>query len=224
MVRTGRVLLAALVAGLLTAACGTPKPAATSEPAPSSPAPRAVATSVPPQPTAAAAAAQPPASPAATLTTCQPKELVASAAYRGGAGGSGRVDIILTNRSDRACVTYGYPGLGFLDAHRHNIPEHLARGSEMLTQDHGPRTIVLEPGQSASASLGFSETPAEPQQGGCPLVVYLLITPPNTYSSIQTVVEHPSGPGFSSRPGFDLCRFPTVTALVPGSRGSGLRG
>lgn len=138
-------------------------------------------------------------SPAATgAVRCQLSQLAIS--LRGGQVGAGNqgTNVVFTNRSASACTLYGYPGYGLLDAKRYEQTSTVLRGSTYFQRDPGKKTITLQPGKSAYASLAWSVIAGlgEPTDGPCePKSAWLEVTPPNAYRHAvlrfnQTVCSH----------------------------------
>lgn len=88
--------------------------------------------------------------------------------------------LTLTNEGQRSCSVYGYPGLGLQDFSHRTLPSHTFWGSTFFDRDPGRQTIVLSPGEAASASLAFiSGATTNAVQAA-----YLVVTPPNAYDHL----------------------------------------
>lgn len=120
----------------------------------------------------------------------------------GGAAGSVYRILVLTNTSDAACTTAGLPGVSYIDAGSNQV------GAAAARSDAAAVTVVLEPGQSATAEL--QETRAQNYGDRCTQVPVtgLLVYPPDDTASL--VIPH-EGTG-CSEPDLELL---TVGALQP---------
>jgi hypothetical protein len=105
--------------------------------------------------------------------------------------GQGGFILTLTNKGGTACALYGYPGLGLEDANHNAVRSHTHWGSTYFAHDRGRQRIVLSPGETASASIGFVYT-----RGKGANATYLEVTPPNAYD--HAVIAIPDGVGLSS--------------------------
>ncbi len=158
------------------------------------------------------AAASPPPSPstAPRARRCRTSDLgIAVGQYGAGLGNAGAV-VTLTNDSATPCQVFGYLGLLRLDRHRRAMLTHLNRGSSMLFTDPGPHRVLLAPGRTASAGIGWVDNPGPSDPpNGCPASTYARITPPD-----ETTAKIVSAP-------IAACYGATVyvTALVAGSSG-----
>jgi hypothetical protein len=167
-----------------------------------------------PRPTPASSTSFGSVRPARSVATrCQPDQLHGTAHYVGGAAGNDRFDVIVRNSSTGPCTLDGYPGLGFLDAHRQpytTIEVH--RGGGMLVRDPKPHLVALAPGASASASISYTPSCNE---GEKPAVVrYIEFTPPDDTNFVLVAV--PSGD-----PQFWICAHNvSVSAVTQGSHGT----
>ncbi len=93
--------------------------------------------------------------------------------------------LTLTNTGNTACVLDGYPGLGIENARHHVLPSHTHWGSTYFNQDPGRNTIVLSPGETASADFAFGT-------GAGNQATYLEVTPPNAFRHLT--VRIPGAP------------------------------
>jgi hypothetical protein len=64
--------------------------------------------------------------------------------------------ITITNTGAASCVLEGYPDVAFNDGGGNAMDVLMVRGGSFLTDDPGPTRIVLHPGASAEAYLGWS--------------------------------------------------------------------
>lgn len=72
----------------------------------------------------------------------------------------------------------------------------------------GVPTVLLQPSESASAIVEGSDTPASPSRGSCPPVTSILVTPPNTRTSVRLTATPPG------------CSTLQVHPVVPGTTGN----
>ncbi len=108
---------------------------------------------------------------------CHTADLAARLRALDSAAGQRYVAVVLTNRSTRTCVVYGYGGVQLLDAARRPLPTNQVR--DRLVP---PRLVRLGPGASAYSRLhwGVVPTGTESQTGPCePTPAHLLVTPPD---------------------------------------------
>ncbi len=131
--------------------------------------------------------------PATAVPRCLKNDLIAGlhgqeSGTQGGRSQGGFI-LTLTNNSERSCSLYGYPGLGLQDARHHVLHSKTHWGPTIFARDPGRHTIVLSPGETATASVAFAYVGARH-----PLhAAYLEITPPNGYD--HAVVAIPYGLG-----------------------------
>jgi hypothetical protein len=110
-----------------------------------------------------------------------------------GAGGHGGVVVSFTNISPAACTLHGYPQVAALDAAGRPV---VKAAHTLLGYLYGLRsgsrvpTVTLKPGATAGAGLEWIENPAEPGQSSCPTYHSVLVTPPNTVTSVQQPIAH----------------------------------
>ena len=106
--------------------------------------------------------------------------------------GQGGFILTLTNVGGGACALNGYPGLGLQDARHHVVPSRTHWGSTYFARDPGRHLIVLSPGETASASVGFVYADGRTAAHAS----YLEVTPPNAYD--HAVITIPDGVGKTS--------------------------
>jgi hypothetical protein len=148
-----------------------------------------------------------------SIGRCEPADLRGALSSGGAALGSTRDDVVLINISSVSCRMYGYPGLGLVGPGGRILPSQVTRGGGMLERDQGPSLVVLGPSQAASFSIGSTDNAqdGESQAVNCPTAEYLLVTPPDDYTSVRILARiSPCGHGRMS-----------VTAIVAGTRGGG---
>ena len=146
-------------------------------------------------PVASLAATASPATPAAGAAAprCLPTNLAAglygyeSGRYDG--QGQGGFILTLTNKSGGACSLKGYPGLGLQNARHHEVRSRTHWGPTYFAADPGRHLIVLSPGETASASIGFVYAGHRKAAHA----TYLEVTPPNAYR--HAVITIPDGIG-----------------------------
>ncbi len=174
---TGRSLLpvagAVLVVALAACGGGTPGGPRTAS--------RQGATSIPGTASASGAGTAGGTAKAASAR-CTVKEL--SARLVPGSPGAGQryADIVLTNRSSRACAVRGFGGMQLLAADGADVPTRLNRDPQPA-----PQEVLLPPGKSAASLLHWTVIPSadEPQMGPCePAAARAEVTPPDETHSI----------------------------------------
>ena len=108
--------------------------------------------------------------------------------------GQGGFILTLTNTGSRACSLKGYPGLGLQNARHHTVRSRTHWGRTYFAADPGRHLIVLSPGETASASIGFVYAGHRKAAHA----TYLEVTPPNAYR--HAVITIPDGIGKISTP------------------------
>ncbi|HVA60102.1 MAG TPA: DUF4232 domain-containing protein [Mycobacteriales bacterium] len=181
------VLAPGLVALTLLAGCGVAHPttaAAILQPASPSPSP-AHPTALP---SATRAVKAPPApkvvGAAAGLPACATGELSAGLAGTQGAAGHILDVFSLTNRGTGSCRLDGYPGLALLDRAGRGLPTDPVHGADMAFPAVSAHPVVLNAGQAASFSVGYSDVPSGAQPD-CSNAAALAITPPGQSSALR---------------------------------------
>jgi Protein of unknown function (DUF4232) len=151
-------------------------------------------------PVASLAATAAPATPAAgsAVPRCAEGSLAAGLyGYESGnydGQGQGGFILTLTNKSGGACSLKGYPGLGLQNARHHEVRSRTHWGPTYFAADPGRHLIVLSPGETASASIGFVYAGHRKAAHA----TYLEVTPPNAYR--HAVITIPDGIGKISTP------------------------
>jgi hypothetical protein len=97
--------------------------------------------------------------------------------------------LTLTNTGNSSCDLYGYPGLGLENASHQVLPSHTHWGATYFANDPGPSSIVLSPGETASADVAFGAGSGSPSDS---VATYLEVTPPNAY--LHLTVRLPGAP------------------------------
>jgi hypothetical protein len=133
-------------------------------------------------------------------------------AGQGGAGlGHIGVPITFTNVGTNPCTLYGYPGVAGLNQYDQQVTQARRTFSGYLgglySSPNGPApTVFLSPGQTASALVEGTDNPIG-NATSCPLYNALLVTPPNTTTSVRLTVSLPG------------CSQIEVHPVVPGTNG-----
>ena len=159
-----------------------------------------------------------PGRPTPTDARCQSGELQI-VALRGLAGAGQRLEVIgFRNVSRASCTLHGYPLVVALGAQ--GSPGTTARptlngyGGGLAPGATALPMVTLEPGQSASATIGGEAHPSGTETS-CPSYASFLVTPPGSTHSIP--VASWGGPAPGPFPG---CQSIVITPIVPGKSGS----
>lgn len=72
----------------------------------------------------------------------------------GATGHRGQV-LSLVNVSEEACVVEGYPDVAYGDQNGHLLDVTVEHGRSFMAEDPGPSSITLQPGEAASAVIGW---------------------------------------------------------------------
>jgi len=145
----------------------------------------------------------------ATAATCSVPVLRLTTTS-GAAAGNVEVTLVFENTGTRPCTMVGYPGVAGLDAAGRQVVQarRTANGfTGGIPAGTSPPHVLLVPGASASARVEGTDVPAGTQTS-CPSYPRLLVTPPNTTTSV--VVD-------AAMPG---CSPIEVHPVVPGTTGS----
>lgn len=102
--------------------------------------------------------------------------------------GQGGFILTLTNTGGGACSVNGYSGLGLQNARHRVVRSRTHWGPTYFASDPGPHLIVLSPGETASASIGFVYGGRRKAHAS-----YLEVTPPGAYD--HAVITIPDGVG-----------------------------
>ncbi len=88
----------------------------------------------------------------------------------------------LTNKSDRSCTIYGYPGLQLLDAYGRNRPTRTH-----WDQSTRPTRLVVRPGQTVWALLHWTVVQAEDEAANdcAPDPAVLRVIPPDESTQLS---------------------------------------
>jgi hypothetical protein len=83
-------------------------------------------------------------------TPCRPSQLrIANGAELSPATGQNPLSIVLTNRSARPCVIYGYPAIAFVDAHGKRLPFRVSNSGDQMVTSRPPVAVRVLPRRSA---------------------------------------------------------------------------
>lgn len=91
------------------------------------------------------------------------------------------------NRSQTACSVHGYPGVAGLNKHGKQVEQALRTKNGYLggvRPGHPIPTVILKPGQVASALVEGTDVPSGHQKH-CRVLHGLLVTPPNDRRSVH---------------------------------------
>ncbi|MDT0309890.1 DUF4232 domain-containing protein [Streptomyces sp. DSM 44917] len=110
---------------------------------------------------------------------CAPESLSAALSPLDPGAGQRYAALVLTNTSDVACRTEGWPGLRLTAGDGSELPTTTVRD-----RSSEPRRVTLEPGASAWTRLHWTTVPGEedPETGCGPDPAALAVIPPDTYS------------------------------------------
>ncbi|GAC1434981.1 MAG: hypothetical protein NVSMB65_08960 [Chloroflexota bacterium] len=145
---------------------------------------------------------------AASGAPCQPRQLTIAVLASNGAMGHIGLMIQLHNRSGQSCTLFGYPGAQLLDARHRALPTHLHWGLGYLSGNSVRQTVWLPRGGNAFFILEWAHIPTGNE--ACPRAPYILITPPNDYSSLLVSLA----PGFIDACGGRLNASPVLARRV----------
>lgn len=102
---------------------------------------------------------------------------VSARALHNSTAGSTYVDLVLTNRSARACALIGYPGVSAVDTAGHQLGTAAARVAPA-------RSVVIAPGRSAIALLQITDVGVFPPSACRPVrAAGLRVYPPEARAS-----------------------------------------
>jgi Protein of unknown function (DUF4232) len=134
------------------------------------------------------------------LSACTTADVTVSA--KDGEAGMGHRSTIyvLTNATQTPCSIDGYPGMAFLDASGNVLRGTVARG------DPGPASVLLQPGDTASYRLDWSEA----NGATCVTSAKVQVTPPDDTNHATLLSQIVVCPG----------RPLTVSAVVAGDAGA----
>lgn len=215
--RKGAQALTVVTAAVVMASCSSGKSQATAPPpstattsttaAPTTTAPATTA----PAPTAAPVPSTTPPATVAHGSACQIGQLAVSD-VEGGAGlGHSAVIVHFENTSHASCSLQGYPGVAGLDGAGHQVVQAQRTPSGymggLMTPGGAPPVVTLAPGRTASAKVEGTDNPPGTATS-CPQLAGLLVTPPDTFTSVRV----PAAPSD--------CSGLQVHPIVPGDTGN----
>jgi hypothetical protein len=97
--------------------------------------------------------------------------------------------LTLTNIGNGSCALDGYPDLGLENASHRVLPSRTDWGGTYFDPDPGRSSIVLSPGETASADVAYFSGTGGPTDS---VATYLEVTPPNAY--LHLTVRIPGAP------------------------------
>ncbi|NLU69943.1 DUF4232 domain-containing protein [Streptomyces sp. HNM0574] len=113
---------------------------------------------------------------------CATDDLAPSLRPLESAAGNRYSALVLTNTSDTACRTQGWPGLQLTDAAGEALPTDAVRD-----RSRTPEQLTLEPGGNAWSRLHWTVVPSEGDPSdGCPDPAGLKVTPPDARTPSAT--------------------------------------
>jgi hypothetical protein len=110
-----------------------------------------------------------------------------------GAAGHIIVTLVFTNTSTTTCAIQGYPGVAALNAAGKQVTQAVRTKNGYaggVPDDRSIPVVTLNPGQTASAVVEGTDVPSG-AQSSCPTYPALLVTPPNTRTSIKVTTSMP---------------------------------
>lgn len=176
MLAAGTVLAGAVLAGCGPGGSGTATESRTASPGGSAAASATPAQTPATSGTSATVSASA-AAPSTAVAACTTSDLRVS--LNGSASDSlshaAGLILTLTNSSRHTCALDGYPGLGLLNS-RHQVLHTVTHwGSTFYANDPGRRLVDLAPGQTARASLAWTQAGSSAVSAS-----YLDVTPPDS--------------------------------------------
>jgi hypothetical protein len=122
--------------------------------------------------------------------TCAPSQLTLKLVSSEGAAGHLQALFAFTNSSSSVCRLFGYPGAQMVSSGGGALKTIVIRGGNFFPDSsRKPTTVVLQPGQAARFSFGWSDNN---ESGGspatCPRADRLQVTPPNDFSTLTVSV------------------------------------
>ena len=176
MLAAGTVLAGAVLAGCGPGGSGTATESRTASPGGSAAASATPAQTPATSGTSATVSASA-AAPSTAVAACTTSDLRVSLNGSASDSLSHAVGLILTltNSSRHTCALDGYPGLGLLNS-RHQVLHTVTHwGSTFYANDPGRRLVDLAPGQTARASLAWTQAGSSAVSAS-----YLDVTPPDS--------------------------------------------
>jgi hypothetical protein len=201
-----RTLLAAALATITLAACGSAAHTTTAL-VPTTPPPTATTTTSAPTTTST-----PTTTTSSAGSLCRAANLQLSYLGQQGATGHGELGFALKNTSSSSCATGGYPGVLFLDKSGGSLPTtpthttHDFGGTLPLSQ------LTVQPGGTVSFRLFVTHFGPSGSSAGCATAAGLQVIPPNDTQTLRV----PIGDGGSTE-----CQTVTVSPVQPGTSAYG---
>jgi hypothetical protein len=114
---------------------------------------------------------------------CATANLTAAIYGSSGAAGTIETTVALKNNLTTSCTLSGYPGLGMTGSNGASLTTTVVRKGNYAFTAMAPTTVTLAGGQQAFFNMGYSDVPTG-SQTSCPTAANLVITPPNSYTSM----------------------------------------
>jgi hypothetical protein len=122
-----------------------------------------------------------------------------------GATGHGELGFALRNTGSQTCVTYGYPGVLFLDRGGRGLPTVPTHTTQDFFGSLPKLSLTVAPGATVSFRLGVTHGAAS--TAGCTTAYGLQVIPPNDTESLRTTISN----------GAYECQTVTVSPLQHGT-------
>jgi hypothetical protein len=142
---------------------------------------------------------------------CSASQLAVSATPLGAAAGHIGFALLFRNTGSATCTLTGYPGVAGLNASGQQVTQAIRMVNAYMGGYQGPpppRPVILQAGATASATVQGTDVPSG-NQTTCPALAGMLVTPPNTATSVRISQAPPD------------CGGLIVTPVVPGTTGTG---
>lgn len=151
--------------------------------------------------TSSTAASSTTSSTASSPSNCASGDLSVTAGQSSGAAGTIGQVLIFKNTSSAACLLHGFPGVAGLDGAGDQVAQATREVNEVpfTGSTASLPTVNLAPGASASALVLTSDVP-EGTASSCATYAGLLVTPPNTFTSVHLTVNLPACNGLRVGP------------------------
>jgi len=127
-----------------------------------------------------------------TSTRCHTSDLSLSTTEAGAAAGTYYRWVVLTNSSGSPCTLSGYPGVSLIDASGRQLGKPADRNPV-----HAPSVVMLPPGRSAYALVGFPNAANFPSGKCTASSSSMRVYPPDELRSLLTAIHEPYCPGFT---------------------------
>jgi Protein of unknown function (DUF4232) len=129
----------------------------------------------------------------------------------GAAAGHIGFALLFRNTGSTSCTLTGYPGVAGLSASGEQVTQATRMANAYMGGYQGPPPpppVTLQGGDTASATVQGTDVPSG-NETTCPALAGMLVTPPNTSTSVHISQAPPD------------CGGLIVTPVVPGTSGSG---